>query len=98
MENQKKIEAEKRETRIVSPFPLKRLFSVSEAGIYLGKGEYTIRTMVWNEVLPVVRDGRKILLDVRDLDAWIEKNKLTYSMRVEDERPENGKKKSRHAD
>jgi excisionase family DNA binding protein len=32
--------------------------------------------MIWEGKLPAVRDGRRILLDINDLDQWIEANKV----------------------
>lgn len=72
------------------PIP-KRLFSIPESGVYIARGVYGVRTLVWNGELPIVRHGRKIFIDVKDLDSFIERNKITYSMRPEDQRPGNGK-------
>ena len=61
----------------------KRLFTIREASTYLGKGVFGVRQMIWQGILPVVRDtnghgnNKKMLIDVRDLDAWIDRNK-TY--------------------
>ena len=71
----------------------KRLLSIKNGAGYMGCGVYTIRQKIWNGEIPIFRDGRKIYLDIRDLDSHIEKNKTTYSMRPEDARPENGRKK-----
>lgn len=72
----------------------KRLLTVRNSADYLGRSVYGLRTLIWSGHLPIVRDGRKIFLDVRDLDSYIEKNKITYSLRPEDERPENGRRKN----
>jgi excisionase family DNA binding protein len=56
--------------------PRKRLYSIPEAGEYLGRTPWTIREMIWKGKLPAVRDGRRILLDINDLDQWIEANKV----------------------
>jgi hypothetical protein len=32
--------------------------------------------MVWTGTLPHIRRGRRILLDLRDLDAWIDRAKV----------------------
>jgi excisionase family DNA binding protein len=56
--------------------PRKRLYSVVEAGEYLGRTAWAIREMIWKGKLPAVRDGRRILLDINDLDHWIEANKV----------------------
>ena len=51
------------------------LLSVRDAGIYLGRTEQSIQHLIFSQELPVVRVGRRVHLDRRDLDAWIEKNK-----------------------
>ena len=63
-------------TRISNPIP-KRLFTLKEAAHYLGRGLYGVREMVWAGKLPVVRGGRKMFVDLKDLDAWIDQNKET---------------------
>lgn len=69
----------------------KRLLSIKASAEYLGRGVYGIRELIWDGKLPIVRDGRKIFLDVKDLDAYIEKNKTSYFTRLEDKRPRNGR-------
>ena len=51
------------------------LLSVKEAAIYLGRSEQAIQHLIFSHELPVVRVGRRVHLDRRDLDLWIEKNK-----------------------
>ena len=59
----------------------KRLYTLKEAGIYLGRSEYSVRTLIWNGALPVIKNpgdgqnGKKQWLDILDLDLFIEKNK-----------------------
>ena len=50
----------------------RRLYSVREAATYLGCGQSTIRREIRHRRLPCVRLGRRLLVDVRDLDAAIE--------------------------
>jgi excisionase family DNA binding protein len=57
----------------------KRLYSISEASVYLGRTVWGVREMIWAGKLPIVRDGRRILLDILDMEKWIEKNKTQYS-------------------
>jgi len=60
------------------PYPLhKRLFDLKEAGIYLGRPVFSVRTLIWNGALPVIKDGRKQYLDVIDMDKYIERMKQT---------------------
>ena len=56
----------------------KRLFNVDEASIYLGRTPNAIRQMIWDGKIPIVRDKKRILLDVKDMDTWIERNKEGY--------------------
>jgi hypothetical protein len=52
--------------------PQRRLLTAKEAGVYLGRSEAAIRQMTFKRQLPVVRDGRNVRYDVRDLDARID--------------------------
>jgi excisionase family DNA binding protein len=56
----------------------KRLYTMKQAGEYLGRSYWAIRELVWEGKLPYVRDGRAIFLDVKDLDDYVEKNKTIY--------------------
>jgi excisionase family DNA binding protein len=51
------------------------LLSVPQAAVYLGRSEQSIQHLIFSHELPVVRCGRRVHLDRRDLDQWIEKNK-----------------------
>ena len=51
------------------------LLNVKEAAIYLGRSEQAVQHLIFERELPVVRVGRRVHLDRRDLDSWIEKNK-----------------------
>jgi excisionase family DNA binding protein len=51
------------------------LLTVKNAAVYLGRSEQAIQHLVFERHLPVVRVGRRVHLDRRDLDAFIEKNK-----------------------
>jgi hypothetical protein len=59
----------------------KRLFNLKEAAEYLGRSVWGVRALIWSQVIPVVKqDGcRKMYLDVNDLNAFIEKNKVIYN-------------------
>jgi excisionase family DNA binding protein len=60
--------------------PAKRLYSIKEAAIYLGRSEWAVREMIWAGKLPYVKDGRWILLDIHDMDEWIDKNKTRFAL------------------
>jgi excisionase family DNA binding protein len=59
--------------------PVKRLYSIKEASVYLGRSECAVREMIWAGKLPYVKDGKRILLDIYDMDKWIEKNKTRFT-------------------
>jgi excisionase family DNA binding protein len=51
------------------------LLSVRDAAVYIGRSEQAVQHIIFNREIPVVRFGRRVHLDRRDLDVWIEKNK-----------------------
>lgn len=56
----------------------KRLFSVDEAAAYLGRTTWSMRHLIADGRITIVRDGRRIFLDRSDLDCYIDRNKITY--------------------
>ena len=56
-----------------------RLLNLNAAAHYLSLSYWTIRDMASRGEIPCVRAGRRILIDRRDLDNWIERNKETWS-------------------
>lgn len=58
----------------------KRLFTLKEAAQYLGRSEWSMRSLIWAGSIPVVKTdgGRKIFIDLQDLDAFISQNKSIY--------------------
>jgi excisionase family DNA binding protein len=59
--------------------PQKRLYTIPQAAEYLGRSPWAVRSMIWSGKLLAVRDGKRLLLDVNDLDRWIEANKVNYA-------------------
>ena len=58
---------------------VKRLYTVKEAAMYLGRSTWGVRELIWTGRIPVVRpEGRKIFLDILDLEKFIDQNKSTY--------------------
>ena len=57
--------------------PLKRLYRVEEAAEYLGRSTWSVRRLIWAGELPAVRAGGRVHVDVQDMDAFIEQNKVT---------------------
>ncbi len=58
----------------------KRLYSIPEAAAYLGRSVWSMREMVWAGKLPAVRDGRRIFIDLEDMNRWIELNKVKETL------------------
>lgn len=59
-----------------APPPLrKRLYTLAEAAEYLGRSIWSVRRLIWNEVLRPVRVQGRVHLDVGDMDALIERSK-----------------------
>jgi excisionase family DNA binding protein len=54
----------------------KRLFSLPEAAIYLGRSTWSVRRLIWSGELPSVRAGGRVHVDVKDMDSFIERNKV----------------------
>lgn len=54
----------------------KRLYTILEASTYLGRSVWSVRELIWKGELPSVKVGRRVHLDIYDLDAFIEKNKI----------------------
>ena len=53
----------------------KRLLTVEQSAEYLTLSMKSIHEMLTNHKLAGVKFGRKTMLDIRDLDQWIERNK-----------------------
>jgi excisionase family DNA binding protein len=60
----------------------RRLLRTRDAAQYLSISSWKLRRLIQDGRLPVVQDGdgSPFLLDVRDLDGYIERNKRTASM------------------
>jgi excisionase family DNA binding protein len=52
-----------------------RLCSVKQAAFYLSLSKWTVYAMIEHEVIPCVRRGKRKLVDIRDLDKWIDDHK-----------------------
>ena len=79
---------------MVSEAVSKRLYSVKEAGRYLGRSPWTIRRLIRDGVLREVRQGRRVMVDLVDMDLFIEKYKREatdgHDLSQEEERPNIG--------
>jgi hypothetical protein len=57
-----------------------RLLTLKKAAEFLGLTEWAMRSRVWSGDIPFVRfpGGRKIYIDIRDIERFIERNKMTF--------------------
>jgi excisionase family DNA binding protein len=53
----------------------RRLLTVDQAGQYVALGRWRIRSLIYSGQLPYVRLGRRVLIDLKDLDALIDSKK-----------------------
>jgi excisionase family DNA binding protein len=62
---------------ISAPPMARRLLRTKQAASYLSISEWKLRRLIQDAIFPVVQShgGGPFLLDVRDLDAYIENNK-----------------------
>ncbi len=49
------------------------------ASVYLGQSVPSLREIIWAGSLPAVRVGKRIHLDINDLDKWVEEHKTRYT-------------------
>ena len=56
--------------------PLKRLYTLEEAGTYLGRSIWSVRRLIWKGLMPKIEAGGRTHIDVRDMDEFIERNKV----------------------
>jgi excisionase family DNA binding protein len=52
-----------------------RLLNVQQAARYIGRTKEAVQHLVADGTVPVVRHDRRVFLDIRDLDRWIERHK-----------------------
>jgi excisionase family DNA binding protein len=60
----------------VSDVTGRRLVTAKQAALYLCLSEREIYNMISSRELCGVRHGRRLMLDIRDLERWIETNKI----------------------
>lgn len=49
----------------------RRLLTVSEAAVYLALSEREIYNMIAAKELAAIRHGRRLMVDIQDIEAWI---------------------------
>ena len=58
--------------------PTKRLYSIKELATEIGATEWFWRSQIWDGQLPFVQVGRKMFIDINDLEDFIKANKQKY--------------------
>jgi excisionase family DNA binding protein len=58
-----------------SPLIAKRLYNLEEAATYLGRSTWSVRRLIWNGDLPLVRAGGRVHVDLKDMEEFIEQHK-----------------------
>jgi excisionase family DNA binding protein len=62
-----------------TPASRARLLSLRDAAVYVALSYWTLRELIWRGELPSVRVGRRVLVDLEDLDSFVERCKQTES-------------------
>lgn len=52
-----------------------RLLTVEQAATYVGRTPNAVRILLTKEAFPAVKSDGRVMLDVRDIDRWIEQGK-----------------------
>ncbi len=75
--NSKDLERAQRITYPIGP----RLLPLKKAAEFLGLSVWGMRERIWAGQIPVVRfpGGRKMFIDTKDLESFIEENKVTIA-------------------
>ena len=58
--------------------PRKRLYDLKEAAEYLGRPLYSIRMLIYDRLLPIVKDkptSRKMYVDLFDLEKFVDERR-----------------------
>ena len=55
--------------------PKKRLYSIKELTSLIGATDWFWRSQIWDGQLPYVQVGKKMFVDYRDIEEFIQKNK-----------------------
>jgi excisionase family DNA binding protein len=54
----------------------RRLLTVKDAAEYLSCTIWAVRELAWAQKVPSIKIGRRLLFDIRDLDAFVETAKV----------------------
>jgi hypothetical protein len=57
--------------------PAKRLYSIKELVAFFGVTPWYWRSQIWAGLLPYVQVGRKMVIDHKDVESFINRNKIS---------------------
>jgi excisionase family DNA binding protein len=69
------VEAAVRKVLNISEATNRRLLSIEETAVFLSLSKREVYNMIATHELPAVTHGRRKMLDIIDLNAWIKQNK-----------------------
>ncbi len=58
--------------RTLSTVEPRRYLRILEAAEYMNTTPWQVRTLIWKEAIPVIRIGKRLILDRFDLDLYME--------------------------
>jgi len=53
-----------------------RLLTLKQAAVYIGSHLWAVRQMLRNREIRYIKIGRSFVIDIADLDRWIERKKI----------------------
>jgi hypothetical protein len=65
------------ETGCAHNVPTKRLYSIKELVAEIGATEWFWRSQIWDGQLPCVQVGRKMFVDINDIETFIQQHKFS---------------------
>ena len=65
------------ESRCAQTVPAKRLYSIKELVAFFGVTPWYWRSQIWAGLLPYVQVGRKMVIDHKDVESFINRNKTS---------------------
>ena len=77
MKNTKKAQKEKQK---LVPIVERRLLDIKTAAAYLSSSVWFLRSLIWSRQIPFLKLGNRYLFDKKDLDAFIERQKVPTRM------------------
>jgi len=77
MKNTKKAQKEKQKSE---PIVERRLLDIKTAAAYLSSSVWFLRSLIWSRQIPFLKLGNRYLFDKKDLDAFIERQKVPTRM------------------